>query len=329
MIAPVDLAVAARAGMGQEPVRLHVPAGADPGEVPDAIRIAWPYGNLGNTIYQVLNAALVAGAGGFRHLLLDRMTGLRPFEPFTIDGLRVGGDDVVTGPRYEGTFYVPFGFEAAVAARPSFDVAGFTRRLTDRLYGDLAAVNAETRIAVHIRSGDDVFGVTGPIHPSYLQPPAAYYVRAIADARAHYGDALVDLVYGGRSNPAVAIVEAHLARAGIAFRSATGGVADDYRRLTGASVVIASASTFVETAALVSRNLRAYYSFRDHCSQSEFKPFMQAKVGTILAARGVRCVLVDDVSRGYTNKWCWSDTPEQHAAIRDFAIENLRLYDSP
>ena len=90
---------------------------------------------------------------------------------------------------------------------------------------------------------------------------------------------------------------------------------------------MASASTFVETAALVSRNLRSYYSFRDHCSQAEFKPFMQSKVARVLAARGVRCVLVDDVSRTYTNKWCWADTPEQWAAIRDFGIENLRLFE--
>ena len=321
----VDLAVAARAGMGQDPVRLHAPGGVT--QPPDAIRITWPYGNLGNTLYQVLNAALVAGAGGFRHLLLGRM-GLRPFDAFTIGDLRVSHGDVAPGACLEGSFYVPFGCEAAVRAGRSFDVADFTRHLTDHLYGDLAAVAGEDRIAVHIRSGDDVFDVKGPVHPSYLQPPAAYYIKAIAHAHACHGNATVDLVYGDRANPAIAIVEAHLARAGIAFRSATGGITDDYRRLTSARTVIASASTFVETAALVSRNLRAYYSFRDHCSQGEFKPFMQARVSSILDARGVRCVLVDDVSRTYTNKWCWADTPEQWAAIRDFPIENLRVFDS-
>ncbi len=322
----VDLAVAARAGMGQDPIHLHVPDGADPARVPDAIRITWPYSNLGNTIYQVLNAALVARAAAFRHLLLGRM-GLRPFDDFSIDGLRVSAGDVAPGACLEGSFYVPFGCEAAVSLRPAPDVAGLTRHLSDHLYGDLATVAGDDRVAVHIRSGKDIFDVDGPVHPSYLQPPAAYYIAAIAHARAH-GGGLVDLIYADQSNPAIPIVEAHLARAGIAFRSATGGVADDYRRLTGAGTIVASASTFVETAALLSRNLRSYYSFRDHCSQSEFKPFMQAKVGAILGARGVRCVLVDDVSRTYTNKWCWADTPEQHAAIRDFAMDNLRLYDS-
>ena len=325
MIDLIDLAVSARAGLGQDPIRLHAPDGAT--QPPDAIRITWPYGNLGNTIYQVLNAALVAGAGGFRHLSLGRM-GLRAFEDFTIDDLRVSASEAMCDACFEGSFYVPFGFEAALSARRSFDVAAFTRRLTDRLYGDMADVEGEDRIAVHIRSGSDVFSVEGPVHPSYLQPPAAYYVKAISHARARHPDAVVDLIYGDRSNPAIPLVEAHLARAGIAFRSATGSIIDDYRRLTSARTVISSTSTFVETAALVSRNLRAYYSFRDHCSQSEFKPFMQARVATILDARGVRCVLVDDVSRTYTNKWCWADTPEQWAAIRDFRVENLRVFES-
>ena len=327
MIDLVDLAVAARGGMGQDPVHLNIPHDAEPGQAPDAIRITWPYGNLGNTIYQVLNAALVASAARSRHLLLGRM-GLRHFDDVTIDGLRVNDGDAAPGACFEGSFYVPFGCEAVVRAARTFDVAGFTRRLTDHLYSDLAAGTAEDRIAVHIRSGDDVFDVKGSVHPSYLQPPAAYYLKAIAHALACHGNATVDLVYGGRSNPAIPVVEAHLARAGIAFRSVTGGVTDDYRRLTSARTVIASVSTFVETAALVSRNLRTYYSFRDHCSQAEFKPFMQARVSSILDARGVRCVLVDDVSRTYTNKWCWADTVEQRAAIRDFPIENLRVFDS-
>ena len=322
----VDLAVAARAGMGQDPIHLHVPAGADLAQAPDAIRITWPYSTLGNTIYQVLNAALVARAGTFRHLLLGRM-GLRPFDDFSIDGLRVSAGDVALGPCLDGSFYVPFGCEAAVSTRATLDVAGLPRHLGDHLYGDLASTAGDDHVAVHIRSGKDIFDVDGPVHPSYLQPPAAYYIKAITDACAH-GGGLVDLIYADRSNPAIPIVETHLARAGIAFRSATGGVTDDYRRLTGARTIVASASTFVETAALLSRNLRSYYSFRDHCSQGEFKPFMQARVGAILGARDVRCVLVDDVSRTYTNKWCWADTPEQHAAIRDFAVHNLRLYDS-
>ena len=327
MIGSVDLAVAARAGMGQDPVHLHVPDGADPARAPDAVRITWPYSNFGNNVYQVLNAALVASAYGLRHLLLGRLGGLRPFDDFSLDGLRVSGSDVAPGPCYQGSFYVPFGFEAAVAARRSFDVAAFTRQLTDRLYRDLAVPGGEDRIAVHVRSCRDIFDVDGPVHPAYLQPPAAYYIRAITHARAAHGDAVVDLVYGDRTNPVLPIMEAHLARAGVAFRSASGGLADDYRRLTGAVAIVASVSTFVETAALVSRHVRSYYSFRDHCSQSEFKPFTQANVGRILEARGVRCVLVDDVTRTYTNKWCWADTPEQRAAMRDFPIANLRLFE--
>ena len=327
MIGSVDLAIAGWPSMGQDPVHLHVPDGADPAQVPDAIRITWPYGNLGNTIYQVLNAALVARAAGFRHLLLGRMGGLHPFDDFTVDGLRVTGTDIAPGPCLEGSFYVPFGFERAVLAR-SFDLPAFTRRLTDRLYGALAAGEGADRIAVHIRSGNDVFDVAGPVHPSYLQPPAAFYIKAIDHARAHHGGAPVDLVYGDRANPAIAIVEAYLARAGVAFRSVTGSLMDDYHRLTSARVVIASASTFVETAALVSRHLRSYYSFREHGAQAEFKPFMQANIATILHARGTRCVLVDDVSRSYTNKWCWADTPEQWAAIRDFPVAALRVYES-
>ena len=324
----LDLDIAARDSMGQDPICCRTDFAASDGP-PAAVRITRPYGMFGNNVYQVLNAALAARASGCGYLLLDAMRDLTDFDDFTLDGLHVSRHrEPPEGAVLEGSFYVPFGFERAVLRNGPQDLAAFTRRLTEGVFSDIAAEEGDDRIAVHIRSGD-VFNSLGAVPFAYVQPPASYYLKAICHARAGGREsALVDLVYQDRANPAVDAVEHQLLREHVPFRSASGGITEDYRKLTGAAVIIASASTFVETAALLSRRLRAYYSFRDHSSQAEFKPFMQANVSRILNARGVACTLIDDVSRTYTNKWCWTNTPEQHAAIRDFPAENLRLYES-
>ena len=314
--------------MGQDPIRLRAYDSAS-GPTSTSVRITRPYGMFGNNVYQVLNAALAARSSGCGHLSLDVMDDLAPFDDFTLDGVRVSRRGALPdGPFLEGSFYVPFGFEQAVTRNGPADLAAFTGQLTERVYDGLAPKDGDDRIAVHIRSGD-VFNPLGPVPFAYVQPPASYYVKAILHARAGGRDgALVDLIYQDRANPAVSAIEDRLLREKVPFRSASGSVAEDYRRLTSAPVIVASASTFVETAALLSRRLRAYYSFRDHCSQAEFKPFMQANVSRILSARGVTCTLIDDVSRTYINKWCWANSLEQHAAIRDLPEENLRLYES-
>ena len=294
------------------------------------VRITRPYGRLGNNVYQVLNAALVACSAGFSQLLVPPdMTGLDLAGPVRVEGLCAStARDEPTAGCLAGSFYVPFGCEEPALCWSVAQVERLTRGLCDVLFADpLAKVDGPERIAVAFRAGD-VF-VHGPRTPiAYTPPPAAYYLRAIDHACSAFPGAELDLVFEDRSNPSVAIVEEALDAAGIAFRSRAGSMMEDFARLLAARALVSCPSTFVEAAALVSRNLDALYSFRDHRSQPEFKPFMQWQLARVLGQRGVRAILVDDVSRTYTNKWQWTASPEQIEAIRSFSIENLRLYES-
>ena len=319
-----DLAVAARPSMGQDPVQAYPDAF---GKV-DTVRVTRAYGRFGNNVYQLLNAAIVARYGGFRRLVVPPLALAPAFATFTLDDLSIEPD--VGAPLdgcLAGSFFVPYGCEAAALRCGSSELAALVRRLADGLFGHTfdAPIGAAT-IALHFRSGD-VFR-PGAVPAAYVQPPAAFYLKALEHARAEGGDGLVDLVYEDRANPAIAVVEDELRRRAVAFRSDASGTAEDLRRLLSASTVVASASTFVEAAALLSRRLRRYYSFREHGSQAEFKPFAQARIGGVLRSRDARCVLIDDVSRTYVNKWQWTAAPEQRRAVAAFDAAQLRLYES-
>ncbi len=324
LLALFDLAVAARPSMGQEPIRAHPDAA---GKV-DTVRITRAYGRFGNNVYQLLNAATVARHGGFRRLVVPPLALSSSFDGFALDGLAIEPD--VGAPMdgcLAGSFFVPYGCEAAALRCGSSELASLVRRLADGLFGHVLDTPAEPgTIALHFRSGD-VFR-PGAVPAAYVQPPATFYLKALEHARAEGGGGLVDLVYEDRANPAIAVVEDELRRRDVAFRSDASGTAEDLRRLLNASTVVASASTFVEAAALLSRRLRRYYSFREHGSQAEFKPFAQARIGDLLRDRDVRCVLIDDVSRTYVNKWQWTATAEQRRAVAEFDAAQLRIYES-
>lgn len=324
LLALFDLAVAAYPAMGQDPIQ-SCPNGS--GAI-DTVRITRAYGRLGNNVYQLLNAAVVARHGGFRRLVVPPMALLPSLSATVLDDLAIEPDDAASlNGCLAGSFFVPFGCEAAALRCGSSELASLIRGLADGLLGHLFATPAApATIALHFRSGD-VFR-PGAAPAAYAQPPAAFYLKALDHALAEYGGGLVDLVFEDRANPAIAIVEAELRRRTIAFRSGPGGMADDFRRLLNASTLVASASTFVEAAALLSRRLRRHYSFREHGSQTEFKPFAQARIGDVLRSRGVRCVLIDDISRTYVNKWQWTAAPEQRRAVAEFDAAKLRLFES-
>ena len=320
-----DLAVAARSSMGQDPLQ----ARCDSGGGIDAVRISRAYGRFGNNLYQLLNAAVVARHGGFRRLVVPNLALLPPFAAFCLDRLTVEPEaDQPSDGCLAGSFFVPYGCEAAALRCTPTDLSQLSRRLGDELFGALLDLPGEPpTIALHFRSGD-VFRRHFDVPSAYVQPPVAYYLKALGDARARDAGALVDLVYADRANPAIGVVETALRARNVPFRSHAGGDAEDLRRLLAASTIVASASTFVEAAAVLSRRLRQYYSFREHGSQSEFKPFAQARLGDVLRIRNVRCMLIDDVSRTYVNKWQWTAAPAQQRAVAEFDAANLRLYES-
>ena len=288
--------------MGQDPVQAYPDAF---GKV-DTVRVTRAYGRFGNNVYQLLNAAIVARYGGFRRLVVPPLALAPAFATFTLDDLSIEPD--VGAPLdgcLAGSFFVPYGCEAAALRCGSSELAALVRRLADGLFRHaLDAPTGAATIALHFRSGD-VFR-PGAVPAAYVQPPAAFYLKALEHARAEGGDGLVDLVYEDRAS----------------------GTAEDLRRLLSASTVVASASTFVEAAALLSLRLLRYYSFREHGSQAEFKPFAQARIGGVLRSRDARCVLIDDVSRTYVNKWQWTAAPEQRRAVAAFDAAQLRLYES-
>lgn len=320
----IDLALAGRGAMGQDPL-VALPDAA--GRV-ETVAISRPYGRLGNNLYQLLNAALVARGLGLRRVLVpEGMVCRGRMDATAVAELTVApfAGAEATGCLH-GSHFVPFGCEAAVLRVDDAAAEALARGLCDALLGDVLATAAEATeptIAVAFRGGD-VFGLGAPA--AYVQPPAAYYLRAIAHARAAAPNCPVDLVCADRANPALPIVEDALAAAGVRFRSREADARSDLARLCAAQALVSCPSTFVDAAALTSRRLRTLYSFREHAFQSEFRPFMQWRLPAVLRHRGVAGVLIDDASRTYANKWQWDASPAQLDAIRDYDAGNLRLY---
>ncbi len=227
-----------------------------------------------------------------------------------------------------GSFYAPYGFEAVLRGISPDEVNAIIAKVMRHLYSDFLdrrQSNARS-LAMHFRCGN-IFA-SEAIHNWYVQPPASFYIKALLHALERESFDTIHLVYEDRQNPAIEILESFLLERNIPFISKASDLKTDFLRLTSAQSMIASYSTFVECAALLSQRVASYYSFRRLESQWPLVPFLQIKVGEILRAKKVRCFIVHDFACNYIADRQWAASAEQLELLKNFDIGDLHLFEA-
>jgi len=178
-------------------------------------------------------------------------------------------------------------------------------------------------LAVHMRGGDIFF--EGGSHRAYIQPPVAYYLRAVDFAVSRLGIDFVHLVFEDRTNPAVDAVEQALSARGIAYATQSASLIEDMASLVSAHHIVAGHGTFCEAAALLSPCVESYFAFRSISSQTQIPAWSQAQFEATLRAKGVRTVRIDDPAGDFIAPGTWINSEEQRQQILNFPRSSLRL----
>ena len=277
-------------------------------EAPRALQVHW-YGRFGNAAVQIVNALQLAGALGLEQVAVPPLAALR---------LPPGGDggsprllplaDGPLAPRLRNRFFYRAPY-AALAARPPderYRVAQQRLRpLLDPAWWQGAVPDDE--LVVHLRGGD-VFQA-GWVHPAYVQPPLAYYRRAVLQAAADAPLASVRLVSEDRSNPCLEPLADWIARQGLAIRVQTSDFASDFGALLGARGLVASNSTLIGAATLLSDRLRRLYVFRRSSAVLPGDDSATVRDWGIVA----RCFV--ERAQGYPQRGEWRNSPAQRASM--------------
>jgi hypothetical protein len=288
-------------------------------------------GRFGNALYQILHTALLARRHGWHSIALHPFEGA-PAQPIThAGGLAfhrpdLPGGELPPGPVLHGQFLYAPRFGEDLAALSVQDVHAAVTDILRPLFRPLVAQAAALDLAtlvLHFRAGD-IF-VDTHIHPFYVQPPASYYLAAVAHARRHLGVTSVRLVTEDRGNPAIDIVEDALRRQGIDVTVQSASFLEDLACLLGAAHLVAPYGTFCEIAALLSDRLRSYTAFRQFESHHDFQqrriPFLRGA----LHAAGIRCIRISDPAHDYIPPNAWERTPAQMQQMRYFPLHRLAV----
>ena len=318
----------AQSWLGQDPLVGHPNAA---GRI-TSVYVPGPFGRFGNNFYQIANAVIVA----------DRLDApevqLPPFQLSPACHTVPTGAILLTNRQADqagratlsGHFYAPFGLEALFADMPTARMVEIVRPIARTYYKELidkAAAEKRRTIAAHFRGGD-IYDVSIPAHPWYVQPPAAFYIFAIAHARRSNAYDEVRLVIEDLSNPAIAEVRRFLEDENIPHAIEQRSLEEDVVSLLSATCIVASSSTLPEATAIMSDHLRSVYGFRTLASQTDFRPFFQSRVEAAINCLGVKGFIVDDSSCMYTPQKSWSNSAAQRERVIDFPVGNLRIYDT-
>jgi hypothetical protein len=295
-----------------------------------AIRIT-ENGRFGNIFYQLLHAVILARQLGAATIELFPFPGCPQAPAVRVEELRIvfrpqADAPAPPEPTLVGHFFNSFAFESALRALPPAFVWDTIQRYLKPLFGDaladLAPVGRHT-LVMSFRAGDIFSGAA--FSAWYVQPPASFYLQALAFARAECGVRDVRLVFEDASNPAIAAVQAALTAQGIPFASQSASFLEDLRCLAGASHLVVPYSTFGEVAAMLSDHVATYFAFRTFESHQHLHLRAQPLLLGVLRQKGVRAVLVDDAAGAYIPPRGWDRSPAQLRLMRDYGQENLRI----
>jgi hypothetical protein len=306
----------------------NAPAGFD-GCI-EAIRIT-AYGRFGNVFYQTLHAIALARVLGCHTVFASPLTVGPPEPVLQLDGLRIvfriePGMERVKVPTLAGHFFnaAPFG-TALQGLQPAAAWDIINNDLKPMFRDILRTVTPVGRhtLVMSFRAGDIFHGDVA--HPAYVQPPASYYLLALAFARGRLGVTDVALVYEDAGNPAIAAVRAHLESQAIPYAVRSADLVADLAYLAGATHLVAPYSTFAEVAAMLSSDIETYVGFRNFESHQHMHLRQTPLLLGVLRLKGVRPILIDDAAGGFIPPLSWDGSPGQLRLIADYPMDNLRL----
>ena len=241
------------------------------GEKVDALAII-PVLRFGNSIQQLANALHLAEKWGICRLIVDN-------HPFIRAGL-------VTAPglTLENTFSVAeqynglaghfYYWHNLLPNLPQPNDADFrqacdfirTHVFDKSFFEPKIDLNAKD-LVVHMRGGD-IFSDTIPHDPQtrrlYLQPPLAFYTRAVEEEVSTGDLRQVIIVYEDEGNPCVTGLKRYCVSRGIPHFAHSGKLADDLAILINATKLAFSYGTFLWAASMLSTKLERLYWFEDN-----------------------------------------------------------------
>jgi hypothetical protein len=314
---------------GADPYAIEHADGDFSGRI-QAIRIT-ENGRFGNIFYQILHAVMLARQMGAGTIVVFPFPGCPEAAEVRVEELRIvfrpdASPIAPKVPTLVGHFFNSFAFESALRAQPPAAVWDTIQRYMKPLFRDVldsvAPVGSHT-LVMSFRAGDIFSGDT--VSPWYVQPPTAYFMRAVAFARAELGVRDVRLVFEDRGNPTIAAVEARLAEQGIPYAVQSASFLEDLRCLAGASHLVAPYSTFCEVAAMLSDRIETYFAFRNFESHQHIHARREPLFLGVLRQKGVRAVLIDDAAGAYIPPRAWDRSALQLSLMLDYPEEDLRV----
>lgn len=287
------------------------------------------YGGLGNAIYELINASMIARTLGCTAIENSGKDAAADTVPFQVDRLMISPprSNREHLPALDGCMYWPSDGKQLIGDYTADYALDTIRRFvnpTYQAYHDAAGCLGDHVIALHFRGGD-IFA-PGPMeYAGYVQPPASHYLKSVKYAMAHFGVTAVHLVFQDRTNPSVDMVEDYLVANNIPYTAQSASLLEDVATLLSARHLVAAYGTFSEAIALISNQIKSYFGFRYFSTQTGIKFWTQSRVGDILRAKGCRTFLVDDPNGSYIPPHRWANTPEQLELMRHFPESRLRL----
>lgn len=283
----------------------------------NAFHVNRRHGRFGNNLLQIGTAVCLAQHLGVPRVYLMKLPKLKIGRPIRFGDVMVLPERALQRDRPEGvlcgTFFHREQFGKAFGALDLSHIAQAARALGQpilRLAAPPAFAPGENDLAIHLRAGD-IF--TNP-HPSYVQPPLAFYRLCVEFARAELGIDRVVLVYEDESNPCIPALKAWLTETGVPHISHSRTLDKDMAMLLAASHCVFGYGSFGLAIALLSRNLKTVLF-----------PWLERRFDAVSQVTGARAVRIDDVGGGYIGSGKWRNTAEQRQMMLDYPIDNLRL----
>jgi len=271
-----------------------------------------PYGRMGNNLLQISNAILLARALGLNHVQMPQTQFLNLPEPVTMHGLTLlppeqdikdlGG--FITSGFFRETRLEPIG--ATMELRRQV----IQRYIVPHLTIQTKPSERKDCLAVHLRSGD-VFGDRP--HPSYVQPPLAFYKHVIEDARERLGITRVLLVFEDRKNPCVDSLEKYVVQSGLTLEMQSGTFLEDVSALMSAKNLAFGYGTFGIGICLMSSVSEAVYVFGT-------SGFPYSKLDTIKHLH-----VYEDVSGTYPQPGEWTASRQQRDLMVSLPASAVKL----
>lgn len=170
-------------------------------------------------------------------------------------------------------------------------------------------------ITIYFRAGD-VTKFQPNRNPTFVQPPAAFYTRAIETIAAKTGRDQLKLVYMDRSNPAIKQVEDWALHTGFAvIANVNADFDEDVRSMLAAEHLIVGHSSFSDALAQLSRNLKSFSFFR------------AAHNISALHFRAVKLFHGVDVDQKYIPHGTWSNSNAQRELIVNYPQQSIEITD--